>query len=108
VYGRPAIIFCAIAGPTPGRASSSASLAVFRSSLPLALAVVFFARPPRLVVVAPVAAGPAVVAPEGEPVVFGAVAEDVFDEALLDVSVVAAVSLLDFFEWCFDFFVVDV
>jgi hypothetical protein len=31
-YGRPAIIFFAVAGPTPGRSTSSFSLAVFKST----------------------------------------------------------------------------
>jgi hypothetical protein len=32
-YGRPAMIFFAVAGPTPGRSSSSFSLAALRSTL---------------------------------------------------------------------------
>src|SRR5436305_3354853 len=32
LYGLPAIIFLAVAGPTPGNLSSSASLALFRST----------------------------------------------------------------------------
>lgn len=62
------MIFCAVAGPTPGSASSSASDAVLRSSFPLALAVEFLARPPRPVV-SPCAAAPAVVVPAGVAVV---------------------------------------
>jgi len=36
-YGRPAIIFFAVAAPTPGRVSNSFSLAVFRSTCALEL-----------------------------------------------------------------------
>jgi hypothetical protein len=38
-YGRPAIIFLAVAGPTPGKLSKSFSLALFRSTLFVASAL---------------------------------------------------------------------
>src|SRR6476660_7991739 len=50
VYGRPAIIFLAVAGPTPGRASSSCSVALLRSTgalLVFAAAAGFGARAAR-------------------------------------------------------------
>ena len=37
-YGRPAMIFLAVAAPTPGSSSSSFSVAVFRSTFPAAVA----------------------------------------------------------------------
>jgi len=42
-YGRPAIIFFAVAGPTPGRSSSSFPVALFKSTVPPALVLSFVA-----------------------------------------------------------------